>query len=723
MLTCASAGITLRLEETAKGFTQIIVARGGRPVCTADPSGDVGVRGPGRARTAAAYSSAAPLAGAPGIEARLRNPAAEVTARFTPAPDACGFDVALRLTAVTATRISGLLASYALPPDARPDFAWLPCLKRSPRDVAGDHVFRSPCLIVRWAGAQAALVPRLDAGLGSGPLRATLDYALPRGASTGPRFSIGLRDYRAYGHVYYRPTEKPVALPPGASLDLGYTLLFDEEPGPFSWRPVLRFLWRRYGERSLVGFGDGLDTAALARLWADCTFERHGMWRGFTLDGRECGGIPARIVRHELDDGGDPLPRDTTPGIALNYLLTPVMRPGEKARMFASLLRGVHPHLGNTIFFNNVRSSFGMAWYGRLWNDTALLAKARAIWSLALAAPAPAGIFPSMFCGDGRRPGWVPGTKVWRYTGAFHVPNAAVTGWWMLAIDRHLSTGGLFDEKTRRLGDFLLRARLPSGAVPTWVRARPGGRPRHLPDLRECAGSAAAGMFLAALASATGVAAYREAARGVADFIIDRVVPTQEWHDTEVFFSCSEKPLGWRDRWTGIPAQGTLCLAWTAELLRELYAATAESRYLEHGRACLDLLLLYQQIWNPPFISFDARGGFGVMNTDAEWSDARQADLGILLLAWHELTGEEELLHRGRAALAAGFTLMHQHGPDRGSVPENYGHSGRDRHILGYIMPDWGGGTAVAAAALAAARWPRLGAAGAAKGSGKGART
>ncbi len=156
--------------------------------------------------------------------------------------------------------------------------------------------------------------------------------------------------------------------------------------------------------------------------------------------------------------------------------------------------------------------------------------------------------------------------------------------------------------------------------------------------------------------------------------------------------------------------------------MRRVFLATRRDRYLDHGRAALDLLLLYQQAWDAPFLGFDTRGGFGVMNTDAEWSDARQAQFATLLMDWYDLTGEPGLFHRGVAALRASFTLMNLDGApcprarkrprsdpaDRGAVAENYGHAGRDAKIQGYVMPDWGAGSAASSAALAQARWGDL---------------
>jgi hypothetical protein len=304
---------------------------------------------------------------------------------------------------------------------------------------------------------------------------------------------------------------------------------------------------------------------------------------------------------------------------------------------------------------------------------------------------------------------------VWRYTSAYHVPDAAWTGLWMLRTREHLDPDPRLLERCAALGAFLIRAQLPSGAIPSWVRIARNGRPLPARPLAESAASSAAGMFLAALAESTGEAFYRDAAARVAAFIIREVFPLQAWQDVEVFFSCSPKRIGWKDSATGILPQGSLCLSWTAELFRSLAASTGEEHYLAYGRAALDLLLLYQQVWSPPFIGFDARGGFGAINSDAEWSDARQAQFANLLMDWYVLTGERELFLRGAAALKASFALMYlpEHadsaprkvlglGPeDEGALPENYGHAGLDRKIPGYLFPDWGAGSATSSAALA----------------------
>ena len=322
-------------------------------------------------------------------------------------------------------------------------------------------------------------------------------------------------------------------LRPGEELRLAFTLLADAAAGEFAYRDVVRFVWKRWAE---PGFTSSLSPQVLpfdeyAREGFASTLERYGLWREFTIDGTRTGGTCARIVRATLDAGSAPLPHDTTLKIAGSYLRTPTMSLRDKARLAASAFRGILPHVFYNLFLNNLRTAFGMGWYARRWNDAALAEKARMMRELALSAPAPHGILPSVFTADPRRPRWVPGTGVWRYTSAYHTANAAWTGCWMLHHFRHLGADERLLDRCRSLGDFLVRAQLPSGAIPTFVRVRRDGSIRPVPPLVECASSAGPGMFLAMLHESSEEPRYLEAAKRAADFIIDRVFPRNAWHD------------------------------------------------------------------------------------------------------------------------------------------------------------------------------------------------
>jgi len=719
--------LSVDIRSSDGGFSHKFLSPKGSTLLSGESSGDIVLELQGKPNRTARYISMSKM------EAKLERSDLTVETTFTEAADAAGFDVISRLTAIEPIQVVAFGHNYIFPPGAGRDpaapldYAWIPTLKSRPEDVAGEHVFRSPCLIARHAGVQVALVPHLDL-LGISPLRAVMDFNLPRkgqGDELAPGLYYALQNYKPHGHVYYTPSGSAATLNPGDTLRIGFTLLFDLEAGPHAQQSVLRFLWQRYGNKNLASSisPQVKPFEQYARLSFDNTLESYGLWRGFSLSGKECGGICGRIVRPGLSEGARKLPNDTTLGVAMNYLFTPTLSFRDKISLIKWNTRGIHPHLWNTIFLNNVRTSFGLMYYARSWRDHGLEERARAMWNLALAAPAEAGIFPSIFTGDSKYPNWVPGSRVWRYTSAYHTPDAAVTGWWMLAADRFLNKDGpVFHERCEGLGDFFRHSQLPSGAIPTWVKVQKDGMPGADPVLAESASSAAAGMFLVSLYRTTNKEEYLQSARRIADFIIEKVFPRHAWFDTEVFFSCSPKSQKWKDSSTGILPQGALCISWTADLMGNLYQITREQRYLAYGRAALDVLLLFQQIWDAPFLNIDTRGGFSSINNDAEWNDARQALFAPLLMEWYEITGEPELFQRGISALRAAFTLMYleEHrsiapanvkpmaAADRGAIAENYGHAGVDAKIEGYVIPDWGGGTAVAAAALAQIRWGDL---------------
>jgi hypothetical protein len=129
-----------------------------------------------------------------------------------------------------------------------------------------------------------------------------------------------------------------------------------------------------------------------------------------------------------------------------------------------------------------------------------------------------------------------------------------------------------------------------------------------------------------------------------------------------------------------------------AEACYELYTLTGKQPYKERGLEIMDYLCLYQQVWSPRWLSCELFGGFGVQNTDAEWSDSRQGYFAVTLMSYYELTGEKEYFERGVAALRAMFSLFESATSPR--TAENYGHSGLDRPA-GVTGLHWGTGSSV----------------------------
>jgi hypothetical protein len=108
-------------------------------------------------------------------------------------------------------------------------------------------------------------------------------------------------------------------------------------------------------------------------------------------------------------------------------------------------------------------------------------------------------------------------------------------------------------------------------------------------------------------------------------------------------------------------------------------------------------------------------GGFGVMNADAEWNDARSSLFAELIIRYGRALDEEEYVQRGLAAMRSSFVMMYCPenpktraqwekkypwlGPeDFGFTMENYGHDGEtapDATGLGvFTIYDWGNGAA-----------------------------
>ncbi len=400
----------------------------------------------------------------------------------------------------------------------------------------------------------------------------------------------------------------------------------------------------------------------------------------------------------------------------------------------------VVPQIMNQEWFNNFRSAYGMYWFGKKWGDDELVSLAVKIKNLVLASPEEDGAFCSVcFCPD--EPSetafrqrektkiiWRKGTKAFEHVDFYHTADCSATAYWMLNWYQDLEQDVELLSKTIRYANFLLKIQLPSGAFPAWVKTYGFGKKiKAHKDLKESATTSCSGRFLTKLyklLTSMGndnkikikekiINNFLEASKKAGEYLINSVFPENKWWDYETFFSCSKKAIGLKDKYTGLYPQNTLSLYWTAEHFRLLYEVSGNEFYLIWGKKALDLLCLYQQVWNAPFLSINTFGGFGVMNTDAEWNDSRQSLFALTLLDYYHLTKEEEYLQRGIAALCSAFTLMlipenkdvaagnmtTVRERDYGATYENYGHLAYDRRVPGYVQFDWGTGNACTAIA------------------------
>ena len=652
------------------------------------------------------------------LRAIVTRPEFEITTTFQLRSDG-GIDVVTAFAARTHLPLSSIEHRYVFPPvsDADSgsywDFLWLPNLKDRRSHLVGQHVFRSPCTIIQKGAMMAALIPALNLIAPDMPLPAALDYREPG------ELRCGLVAHETTGHVFYeRKPRNVISMLPGQSVRFGFRIIGgDDLPARLGIRDAARVLWRQYGKDRAGSLApQTLTFDDFARYAYDGFFERQKIWREFEVDGRLVGGISVRLNRKHLAQTGTPPPAAYTRRVTRQYLLSGALNPLAKLHFLLDALRDRSDghFFGN--WFNNLRTAYGLAHFGHKWDDERLSSAAERMTNLIMAAPVEAGLFPLAYVGTRKRPAWLKGSRAYFLAREYGTADLSETGIWLLHHYQDIVRDSALLERCQGLAEAFLSVQAEDGSFPAWlatgksngaVFARPAGK------LAGGATTAAAGRFLAALFEITHDTRLIDAAQRAADFIIERVWPTQEWFDFETFYFCSTKSLSWRDAETRLPPQGTLALSWGAELLGRVYQTSEKAEYLTCGLAILDQLMLYQQVWDASFLSYDTFGGFGAINTDAEWSDARQALFVPLLLQYYELTGEIEYFERAVAALRASFVLMHapENVPvapgnsagilenDYGAMPENYGHAGLDRKIGGYLHPDWGSGSACAVAA------------------------
>lgn len=566
---------------------------------------------------------------------------------------------------------------------------YVPHLSPTDRHVVGDAVFRAPAFIVADESSCLVLIPDLDDVARAQGFRVALDYDHERRTVT-----FGATQYRYDGHVFF--LREPVeCVGQRVSLRLHVLTSDRREDVQNPYGLASRWLWRKWG-KSLHDLG-GSQRAPLTRYaqyvvrWA---FSKEGwedsIWQSFNV-GRTPVAAPVFIV-------------DVT-----RHPSVPVAeRTWREPRS-----------VWNQAWFSTQRCANGLYAYARQTADPALEARARSMTRLALATPQSDGLFPAVVMPVREEDGWAE--LYWTSSGrrpasaspeACHLVDAAFTcqkllEWQDLTGDN--SCLAFVDGFVQRL----VSLQSDRGGFPGWVE--PDGR--IAPELDHSAESAVA----ISLLFQHGAAAARAAALRGAAFLED-IIADARWEDFETYYSCAPWGTpGERVARNGVYKQNTLSIAWCAEAMLAAWRATGAARWLRLARRCLDELSLYQAVWDPPFLPAPAHGGFGVMNADSEWNDARQSLFAPLYLRFYEATGEREYFERGASALRASFSMMYC--PENAAVAsayerrfpffgsesygfmmENQGHGGGDP-IGTFTIFTWGNGAALASAALIRSRY------------------
>lgn len=566
-----------------------------------------------------------------------------------------------------------------------PRHVWVPHLTPDEGQVIGDAVFRSPAVIVADDTTAVAYIVDLDDVAAASGWRAWLDYDHPRRTVT-----LAAGAYRTEGHVFFAREPAPAAAS-GARLRLHVVESHDARDVENPYGMAARWIWDRWGRAG----HERAPMPPVARL-----IERVVRW-AFTRDG--WGDSVWQTV--DLPDGAPA----GAPVFIVDVSRHPSVPPEQR--------RWREPRsIWNQAWFSTQRCANGLLRYARQTGSADLEERARAMTRIALAAPQADGLFPAVLVADD--------AGAWRWTNsdrrppsaseqACHVVDAAFTC--RMLLEWHGLTGDAEAlARVKRFADRLLALRRTSGAFPGWVE--PDGRVP--PELAEGPESAVAVSLLFELG-------LRDAALAALPFLED-VARDGRWEDFETYYSCAPwgagAQMGRRVARNGVYKQNTLSIFWCAEAFLHAWRATGDGRWLRLARRCVDELSLYQAVWDPPFLPAPAHGGFGVMNADSEWNDARQSLFAPLYLDLGRETGDRELVERGISALRASFSMMYCpenaalarayerrfpfFGPEsHGFMMENQGHGAGDP-IGTFTIYAWGPGSALAAVATVRDRFP-----------------
>lgn len=609
--------------------------------------------------------------------------------------------------------IEYFLDSLAFTPDGKPlsqggkpDSTFSPGLRKGDNQVVGDHFFRNPVISAQKGTLAALMMPDVEVLKDNRPMPTILDLDAKNGVVDATLMSYGFADHRLAGHVWYVHDASMIKRVP-KELKLAYRLIVDAQAEPFgAYRQAVKYTWDWYGRSyfdkvlpQAMPFEEYAKVCYPAAFSESYPTDRSDPanpakqnklgWFEHDIDGQVCGGIPAGW------------------GFQQGWVSW-------------------------QCWFNQLRSAWGLHWWGLKLKNQDWVDKSNKMLNLALAAPMDRGACPTTY--QSREKQWKGSLIMPRADCYYDLTNMAWKGIWMLRWLEFPDCPRRDEilKQCREMAACMTRFQNVDGSFPTWLTKDM----KVVPILDHSAQSALPCWFLAEMlpyAKNEGLSkkeGFGELAVAIAhdmpvaaDFLLEHVVDQQLYYDFETFFSCSPKKClqvngvlddpAMHDSHTLSPPQNTLCMQWTAEALFALAKSLdtrSGARFRSAALKALDIMALYQNAWN---ISYRKAaytfGGFGVQNSDGEYNDARQAQFGCTLADFGAALGRRDYFERGVAATRASMTLINHplHAENGiypnpnyplGLQPENTGHGGTDQQN-GRTGFDWGEGSGLASMA------------------------
>ena len=650
------------------------------------------------------------------------------------------FHIRYKLSNKRPLELSSLLVNYSILLRDNPDFKWVPHLRPEENFVMGDHIFRSPVIIYKKENLALAFIPDLKTLQSNHPFQSFLNFNLKTKTNKFPQISFGFGNYEPVKHIFFKhDSSKLWNIENGTDLTFRYYIIVFNNKNKLDILQFINdFFWKKYLRRDLYETQEPqiLPYKVNVKEGFEAIFNRHNYWGEFFINGKECGGIwerswagskkkpidyikPESLELHKKRNTTETASSDSE----IHKMLNEMIFNPEKVKYFDNYSRrhAFVPRtaeIWNNTWFLNIRTAYAMRYFGELWEDYSLIEKTNRILNTLLNLPRTQGIFPSVIFPSAPNSSvisYINGVKGYLYSDDYNIVDSCLAMYWALKFYQDFEKVNGIIGKSKELLDLISKVQKSDGSIPVFLDFK--DNKLLIKDLLlHSASSGAVLMFLIELYKINPNQSLISIVEKTVNFLKREIIPIDKWHDFEPFFSCTQLPLNFYDRYTNSHVMNTLCIYWSAESFKELYKITENSEYLRNGEYVLALLSLFQQVWNMPYISYNTFGGFGVQNCDAELNDARQALFVRTYMEYYLLTGKEEYMERGIAALRAAWTLQllkeyQEICPgniigietvdtvDKGVIYENYGHTGSDYRVHGQITFDWGVGTAATATA------------------------
>jgi hypothetical protein len=295
----------------------------------------------------------------------------------------------------------------------------------------------------------------------------------------------------------------------------------------------------------------------------------------------------------------------------------------------------------------DAQTAFGLRALGADDGDPRLAAAGNGMKEEVLSAPQDKGLFPTRYSAQSDE--W-NGCWFSIDQAHYHTVECSRQAYWLLKWHKHVEADPMIVRYARRYGDFLLRATLRSGAIPSWYTVDQTPMSPLLSGIQ----TAPSALLLAELADVTGFAKFARAAERSARFVLDDLVPRDVFQDYTLMDLAERSRHECADPHSHVRPQSSQAMLWVARLCLTLHKLTRNPTYLKHGRDALDRVCLMQSIWAKPWT--DAQDDLGLIaqgNVGWACDPELSAEFARCAMGYAAATGEAEYAERAEVALSA----------------------------------------------------------------------